>query len=37
MDKAKVYYSDFRAKPGLNLLDKLKRLMKRAEIEDIDF
>lgn len=37
MEKAKVYYSDFRAKPGLNLLDKLKRLIKTAKMGDIDF
>lgn len=37
MEKAKVYYSDFRARPGLNLLDKLKILMKKAGIENIDF
>jgi uncharacterized Fe-S center protein len=34
---SKVYFSDFKAKPGNNLLQKLKRLIKRAEIEDIDF
>lgn len=37
MEKAKVYYSDFRARPGFNLLDKLKKLMKTAGIENIDF
>lgn len=37
MEKAKVYYSDLRARPGLSLLDKLERLMKKAGIENIDF
>ena len=37
MEKSKVYFTDFRAKPGLNLLQKLERLVKRAEIENIDF
>jgi len=37
MEKSKVYYSDLRAKPGLNLLDKLERLIKKAGIENIDF
>lgn len=37
MEKSKVYFSDFRAKPGLNLLQKLERLMKKAGIENIDF
>lgn len=34
---SKVYFTDFRAKPGLNLLDKLKKLVKKAGIEKIDF
>ena len=37
MEKAKVYFTDFRAKPGLNLLQKLERLIKKAGIENIDF
>ena len=37
MDKSKVYFTDFRAKPGYNLLQKLQRLMKQAGIENIDF
>lgn len=37
MEKSKVYYSDLRAKPGLNLLNKLERLIKKAGIENIDF
>ena len=37
MEKSKVYFSDFRARPGLNLLQKLERLIKKAGIENIDF
>ena len=37
MDKSKVYFTDFRAKPGYNLLQKLQRLIKVAGIENIDF
>lgn len=37
MEKSKVYFTDLRTKPGLNLLDKLERLMKKAGIENIDF
>ena len=37
MDKSKVYFTDFRAKPGYNLLQKLQRLIKTAGIENIDF
>ena len=37
MEKSKVYFTDLRTKPGLNLLDKLERLVKRAGIENIDF
>lgn len=36
MDKAKVYYTDFRAKIGEGLPTKLKRLIKAAGIGDID-
>ncbi len=36
-EKAKVYFSDFRARPGKNLLQKLEILMKKAGIENIDF
>ena len=36
-EKSKVYFTDFRAKPGLNLLQKLERLVKKAGIENIDF
>jgi uncharacterized protein len=37
MEKANVYFTDLRTKPGLNLLDKLEKLIKKAGIEDIDF
>lgn len=36
MQPAKVYYTDFRAKPGLNLLQKLQKLMVAAGVESID-
>ncbi|HIZ30667.1 MAG TPA: DUF362 domain-containing protein [Candidatus Fournierella merdipullorum] len=36
MEKAKVYYSDLRAKPGLNLLQKLQRLVRAAGLDTID-
>ncbi|MBQ7983386.1 MAG: DUF362 domain-containing protein, partial [Clostridia bacterium] len=34
---AKVYYTDLRAKPGLNLLQKLEKLMYAAGMNTIDF
>ena len=37
MEKSKVYFTDFRAKPGYNLLQKLEKLSKKAGIENIDF
>ncbi len=37
MEKSKVYFTDMRAKPGDNLLDKLRRLLLKAGIGDIDF
>ena len=37
MEKAKVYFSDFRALPGTNLLVKLERLARTAGIGEIDF
>ena len=37
MEKSKVYFTDFRARPGYNLLQKLEKLMKKAGIENIDF
>ena len=30
MEKAKVYFTDFRAHPGLNLLQKLEKLCRAA-------
>ena len=36
MEKAKVYYSDLRAKPGLNLLQKLQRLVRAAGLDTIE-
>lgn len=36
-EKSKVYFTNFRAKPGLNLLQKLEKLIKKAGIENIDF
>ena len=35
--KSKVYFTNFRAKPGMNLQQKLARLIKTAGIGDIDF
>ena len=37
MEKSKVYFTDFRARPGYNLLQKLEKLIKTAGIENIDF
>lgn len=37
MEKAKVYFSNLRATPGMNLLQKLDRLVRQAGIEQIDF
>lgn len=37
MEKAKVYFTDFRALPGTNLLAKLQRLCVTAGIKNIDF
>ncbi len=37
MANSKVYFTNLRAKPGVNLLQKLERLVKKAGIEDIDF
>lgn len=34
---SKVYFTNLRAKPGSNLLQKLERMVKRAGIEQIDF
>lgn len=37
MEKSKVYFTDLKTKPGMNLLDKLEKLIKKAGIENIDF
>ena len=37
MEKSKVYFTDFRARPGYNLLQKLDKLSRKAGIENIDF
>ncbi|MBQ8299635.1 MAG: DUF362 domain-containing protein [Clostridia bacterium] len=36
-ENSKVYFTDFRARPGLNIPQKLKMLIKKAGIENIDF
>ena len=37
MEKAKVYFTDFRCPVGTSALDKLQRLCKAAHMGDIDF
>lgn len=37
MEKSKVFFTDLRTKPGVNLLDKLEKLIKKAGISNIDF
>ncbi len=37
MEKSKVYFTNLSTKPGLNLLDKLEKLIKKAGMESIDF
>lgn len=37
MEKSKVYFTDLRTRPGLNLLDKVERLVRKAGINNIDF
>ena len=37
MEKSKVYFTNFRARPGYNLLQKLDKLSWKAGIENIDF
>jgi uncharacterized Fe-S center protein len=37
MDKKPVYFTDFRTRPGLSMLDKLERLARKAGMEKIDF
>lgn len=34
---AKVYFTNFQARPGTSILDKLEKLIKKAGIETIDF
>ena len=36
-EQAKVYYSDLRCKPGVNLLQKLEKLIRTAGMEQISF
>ena len=36
MEKSKVYFTDFRTRVGVSLTEKLQRLIKKAEITDID-
>jgi len=37
VNRAKVYFTDLRAKSGKNLLDKLKKLVLEVGIKEIDF
>ena len=37
MEKSKVYFTDFRSRPGDSLTNKLRRLMISAGIKNIDF
>ena len=37
MEASKVYFTDFRCKPGTNQLNKLERLIRTAGIGEIDF
>jgi len=37
MEKSKVYFTDFRATNGINMLQKLEKLILRAGIDQIDF
>jgi len=37
MDKPKVYFTNLRTKPSVNLLKKLENLVKKAGIDQIDF
>jgi len=36
-EQSKVYFTNMRAKPGKNMLDKLEKLMRKAGVESIDF
>ena len=37
MNKSRVYFTDLKTKPGTNLLDKLERLIRTADMTNIDF
>jgi uncharacterized Fe-S center protein len=37
MEKSKVYFTDIRTSPQTNLLDKLEKVIKKADIKCIDF
>jgi hypothetical protein len=37
MGKSKVIFTDMRTKPGMGILDKLERVVRKAGIESIDF
>ena len=37
MEGAKVYFSDLRCRPGINMLEKLEKLIRTAGIGEIDF
>ena len=37
MEKAKVYFDDFRAPVGTSVLKKLDRLIRKAGMEEMDF
>ena len=37
MEKSKVYFTDLRTRPGLDLMTKMIRLVKAAGIESVDF
>ena len=36
MEKAKVYFTDFRSKNGITMPEKLKKLILKAGIKDLD-
>ncbi|NLN83892.1 MAG: 4Fe-4S ferredoxin, partial [Firmicutes bacterium] len=37
MKRKAVYFTNFRTKPGLSMLDKLEKLVRKAGIGEIDF
>ena len=37
MEKAKVYFTDFHTDGGVSLLQKLRRLVKKAGIDTLDY